>query len=330
MDTDPFNSILFWMFSVEASMRKSDRKFVILLTGATGFIGSSVLRQILDDGHIPIALVRRQSNQARIDHFDGVQKIAYDDISDRAFIEQIKTFNPDVFIHLAWKGVEGENRNDKSQISANIPFALSTVDLAHEVGCQQWIGIGSQAEYGNPNRRVDESYPADPTSIYGKAKSACYWATSGLCQYYRMTHTWLRIFSTYGPQDNPNWLIPYVVRELSSGRSPQLTKCEQLWDFLYVDDAARGILLSAYFSVSGLLNLGSGVARPLAEVIKEIMNILGTTTKPNIGAVPYKIDQVMHLEADMTKLKSQTGWEPQVDLSDGLRRTVDFFKFQEN
>ena len=194
--------------------------------------------------------------------------------------------------------------------------------LATACGCRQWIGLGSQAEYGNANRILDETAPLLPTTLYGKAKLAAGNEALSRCHTAEMAGAWLRVFSTYGPGDHPHWMIPHVIREFLQGRAPQVTRCEQQWDYIFVADAARAIVSVADGKTSGVFNLGSGQAWPLKKILETIRAELKTPVQPAYGAIPYRPDQVMHLQADISRLHAATGWTPQVGLEDGIRRTV--------
>ena len=117
-------------------------------------------------------------------------------------------------------------------------------------------------------------------------------------------------------------MIQHVIREFLAGRTPQLTRCEQLWDYLYVADAARAIVSVANGETAGVFNLGSGRAIVLKELIEKLRGVIGSCVEPAYGAVAYRPDQVMHLEADITKLKAATGWSPTTSLEEGLRATI--------
>lgn len=300
----------------------TEQKQTILLTGASGFVGSAVLKQIIRDGNIPIVLKRPASNLSRINDIKGYRSFTYEALQNKSLINEIRTYKPSSLIHLAWHGVDGRERNEAYQIIDNLPLTLDTVRFAYEVGCKQWVGIGSQAEYGNPNCKVDETYPANPTTIYGKAKLACCWGALGLCQSYGIMGSWARLFSLYGPWDNPHWLVPYLIKEMLEGKSPKLTKCEQLWDYLYIDDAAKGILSIAYAQAPGIFNLGSGKAEPLKKIVETIRELVNPQIEPMYGAVEYRADQVMHLEADINKIRNSIGWMPTIDLRHGIEETV--------
>jgi nucleoside-diphosphate-sugar epimerase len=113
-----------------------------------------------------------------------------------------------------------------------------------------------------------------------------------------------------------------VIREFLHGRAPQVTRCEQRWDYLFVTDAARAIAEVGGQCSPGVYNLGSGEAPVLRDVLELIRQECGATVSPAYGAVPYRDDQVLHLQADISKLSTSTGWTPSVSLADGIRATV--------
>ena len=294
----------------------------IVLTGATGFIGSAVLKQLIQDGNEAIVLLRKESNSHKIKAFPGYYTIYYQGLNQNDLIDTLASHNPDSFIHLAWKGVGGNDRNEKFQITENLPLTLHSVELAHAIGCQHWIGIGSQAEYGNPNCKVAETAPTVPTTLYGKAKLASCWASLGLAESLKMRSSWVRVFSIYGIGDEPTCFIPYIISELKKGNIPKLTKCEQLWDYLYVEDAARAILSVLYKETEGIFNIGSGHAIPLKLVVELIRKNVNPYADVDYGAVPYMRHQAMHLEANISKINQLTGWMPEVTIEQGVEKLL--------
>lgn len=299
-------------------------KASIAITGSTGFIGGAVLREALQEqDRQVIVLVRADSRRDRLPAGD-YKVIEYESLASDVVIRELRAAGTQVFIHCAWRGVGGGDRNESFQISENVPFTIQTVTTAAAAGCSQWIGLGSQAEYGNLNARLDEGAALTPTTIYGKGKLAAGISALGLCEAHGILGSWLRVFSTYGPGDAPTWFTPYLIQEFLAERAPKLTACEQLWDYLYVADAARAVLATADARAQGVFNLGSGTAHCLKDYIEKIRSVLGTKVQPEYGAVPYRLDQVMHLEADISKLTARTGWRPIISLDDGLRATIDF------
>lgn len=302
----------------------------VVITGATGFIGASISREFVRAGYSVTVLTRKNSILDRLNDIRSrIGLIEYSSLKPEHF-DFSKVNTADVFVHCAWKGVLGKDRNEAFQITSNIPTTLDSVELAAGLGCRHWIGLGSQAEYGNLNCRIGEDSPTTPTSLYGKAKLASGHSALGLCDALRLSGTWMRVFSTYGPEDAPNWLIPYVIQEFLANRAPKLTLCEQLWDYLYVQDAGKAVVAAAAAGVGGVFNLGSGTALPLRTYIETIRQILGTPILPEYGAVDYRPDQVMHLEADVSKFAEASNWRPSVGLVDGLTQTISFERSRDN
>jgi len=294
-----------------------------IITGASGFIGAAAAAEFIGAGHNVTALIRNNSNLERLKKLRDIGRLQYKDFADDETVEALKKLGPDVFIHCGWRGVGGSDRNESFQITENIRMSMDTVDLAAACGCRRWIGLGSQAEYGNQNSRLDENAPVRPTTLYGKAKLAAGIACLALAEAKGLSAAWIRVFSTYGPDDNPHWFLQYVLREFRAGRAPELTPCTQLWDYLHVTDAARAILaITSNPTANGTFNLGSGTALPLRFWTDLLRKATCCPIEPKYGAVPFRPDQVMHLEADISRITMATGWKPLVSPIDGIKSLI--------
>jgi len=299
----------------------------ILVTGATGFLGAHLLKQLSAEDVSVAILIRPQSNRWRIEHLDiNFIKIIGDLKQPHIISDAIKNFAPDIVIHLAWSGVLSRYRNAQLQLD-NLFNNLALLRIASEAGCRTWIGLGSQAEYGPLNTRIKEDAPTRPSTLYGITKLCTCLLSQYLCAQLNMRFVWLRLFSTYGPADNPSWLIPYVILTLLHGERPALTTGEQRWDYLYVEDAARAIWqVATNPAAQGIFNLGSGEAYTVRSIVERIRDIIDPSLPLGFGEVPHRPDQIMHLQADISRLERVTGWSPQVSLDEGLRRTVEWFQ----
>jgi nucleoside-diphosphate-sugar epimerase len=138
---------------------------------------------------------------------------------------------------------------------------------------------------------------------------------------------WLRVFSTFGPRDHPDTMVSYLIRTLLAGDRPRLTACEQVWDYLYVEDAAEAVYQVAVTpTAEGVFNLGSGHGVVLREFVEQARDLIDPGLPLGLGEVPYRPDQVMHLEVDVSRLAAAAGWQPTTSTADGLTRTIEWHR----
>lgn len=299
----------------------------IFVTGATGFIGSFVVADLISHGHEIAILLKSDASSWRINGIKDRLIVMEGDLRlPKSYKDPLMKFRPDIVIHLAWQGVSGSERNNPVQFE-NIFDTIELIKICREANVGAFVGLGSQAEYGNINMRADEGAPTNPTHLYGAAKLATFHLASNLAEISSMRFVWLRLFSSYGPGDNPGWFIPSLIMGAMQGRNPGLTRCEQIWDYIHVRDVASAIrAVSTCPKAIGAYNLGSGVPVILRDIVEEIGQILSFSFE--LGGVPYRPDQVMHLEANIDKLKRDTGWTPKEDLKMGILEAVEWWKHQ--
>jgi nucleoside-diphosphate-sugar epimerase len=299
----------------------------VFLTGATGFVGAHLLRILLDRGVPTAALVRPGSRAARIADLRGrFTEIPGDLAHSEALARPLNDFAPDTVLHLAWEGVGNKRRNDPLQLEHNLPRSLRLLQVAAAAGVEHWIALGSQGEYGPCDIAIAEDQPPRPTTLYGVAKLATCQGTEILCRELGLRFAWLRLFSVYGPMDDSGWLIPFIILELLHGRSPPLTDGWQKWDYLYVEDVAEAIAtVAADPRAEGVFNLGSGEPRSVRSIAQAIGRLVDPSLELRFGEIPLRPDQIMHLEADVRRLR-ETGWRPRVPFPSGIEKTVHWFR----
>ncbi|MBL8872327.1 MAG: NAD(P)-dependent oxidoreductase [Planctomycetaceae bacterium] len=283
-------------------------------------------KQLLAHGVSVGVLSRGDTLGRRLENVESqLTRIPYASLAPNVFRNAMVEFRPDTIFNLGWAGVSNLDRNDVSTQVRNLDLCLELIDVGAASGCQHWIGAGSQAEYGPKLEAISEEDSTHPTTLYGAAKLAAYHLSRTYCGLRNIKHSWLRVFSTYGPDDNENWMIPSLIRQLISGQVPKLTAGEQQWDYLHVSDAARAFVAVAQHRAEGVFNLGSGEAPSLRSTIEHIRDLVSPGAALGFGQVPYRNDQVMRLQARTEKLHQKTCWHPLVPLKDGLRETADWF-----
>lgn len=292
-----------------------------VMTGATGAIGTALIRELVSCGTEILVLVRKKSMRIRNIPENPLITIKYCDLDVLGNIENDTGKKYDVFYHLAWDGTYGSDRNDLYLQNGNIKYSLDAVGAAKRFGCHTFIGAGSQAEYGRVNGVIRPETPTFPETGYGSAKLCAGQMTREYAHRVGLRHIWVRILSVYGSEDNPQSMIMSAIEKLSNGETAKFTKGEQIWDYLYSDDAARAFRLLGEKGMDGKIYvLGSGNARPLAEYIKDIGDMLCGCGKIELGAIPYAPKQVMCLTADISELSNDTGFKPEYTFKQGLSR----------
>ena len=298
----------------------------IFITGASGFIGARVARLLIEDGRDVALLLRESSNTWRLnDLLDKCTVIRGSFFNCHLFRQEITSFAPQAVIHMAWDGVKGADRDRPIQMK-NLTASIDLFNLAQEVGCQNFIGLGSQAEYGLMGGRICEGAPANPVSTYGAAKLAAGVVLERTSIALGVRFAWLRLFSSYGSGDDGTWLIPYVINTLLKGQVPVVTKGEQVWDYIHVDDVASALIATLDSQARGIYNLGSGAACPLRLIIEQVRDRINPLLPIEFGGLPYSNNQVMHLESDISALTKATGWRPKITLNNGIADLVEEFK----
>ena len=284
-------------------------------------IGSAIARSALEQGIDVLCIVRKDSNRLnnipKSDHL----KIIYSNISE--YINLDIQENYDVFFNIAWEKTSGNARDDLNTQVENIHYTLDAVHLSKRLGCKKFIGAGSQAEYGIATEPLKSDTPVNPQSGYGIMKYTAGKLSRLLCTQLGLQFNWVRIISVYDSHDGVNTLIMYTINELKAGHSPEFTKCEQIWDYLYCDDAAKAFIAIGKNGIDGkTYPLGSGNKKKLSEYIEIMKNIIAPNTTLQFGKKEYYPHQPMYLCADISELTNDTGWKPEVSFEEGVKRII--------
>lgn len=301
----------------------------VLVTGGTGVTGNALVRYLLQHNIAVTALIRPNSFRRCFLPEDNelltVMECSMADYGKLALKLQSRSY--DVFFHLAWDGSVGRqkvnNRNNFKLQIQNSSYAIDAVQLCHDIDCPVFVMTGSQAEYGVKNTIISEGMEKHPENGYGMAKLCAEGMTRILCKQYGIRHVWPILFSIYGPYDGTESLVDTSIRRLIRQEELAFTAGEQQWDYLYSYDAAKALLLLAQKGRDGeCYNVANGSAKPLRKYIETIYQVVAPDRKPRFGSIPYAPNQVMVLSADISKLKHDTGFEPEYQFEDGIHQIL--------
>ena len=297
---------------------------VAVVTGPTGAVGTALCRRLASHGIKVYALVRPESRRsAHLKQIDGIDVVECDAANLAHLQEETSPLRADAFFHLAWGKTTGQGRNDMDTQIRNIRYTLDAARAASALGCEVFVGAGSQAEYGRVDHALTPDTPCFPENGYGMAKLCAGQMSRVECEKLGLDHVWARLLSVYGPHDTMDAMIMSTTEKLLRGERPSLTSGAQIWDYLYADDAAEALYRLAVYGKSGAVYpVGSGKACHLREYIETLRDVVDHSLPLGFGAVPYGDRQVMHLEADISALEADTGFRPRIDFETGIRKTI--------
>ena len=301
----------------------------ILLTGATGFIGSNIAKALLKKGHNVYATHRTTSSFEKCAPYKD--KIHWINTDNSDWKEQIKDFMPDQVIHVAWGGIETEDRNNWELQIRNFWYSKELFDLVKACGVKKIIALGSQAEYGAYGFPVNETTAPMPNDAYGAVKTL---TANYLRNVFEKTETewyWVRIFSVFGEGENVAWLLPTVISKLLKKIPIPLTPCEQQYNYLYITDFLNQFIsvVESFDNKSGIYNLCNSDPISLKDLLLQIANLMGASPQLlQFGVLPYRPGQNMLIAGDNTKFRDCFSFnhETHLGLINGLIKTIEYYK----
>lgn len=295
-----------------------------IVSGATGFIGTALVEQLLMSGGSVTAVVRpgTDKKQKLTDILDKLPEM-----KDRLEILEIPLgdllslrLQADVFYHLAWNGSGGDARNDFATQYSNVEYFADAIRTAKVCGCKKIVGAGSQAEYGVVHglAREEETVP-HPFMMYGAAKLATYQMGQVFAGQLGIQLVWPRIYSVYGVGENAGTLVSYVLDCLKRGDEPQLSPCENMWNFLYITDCVKMLqALGEHEDAEGIYHIASEDTRLLKEFVEEMRDIVAPGVSLGFGAKRSDPKRTFWLEPDIRKIR-EIGCRAEVDFATGIR-----------
>jgi dTDP-6-deoxy-L-talose 4-dehydrogenase (NAD+) len=293
----------------------------VLVTGAGGFIGASVVEELVSSGHQVFALDRDHRSFRRVEHLARRLSLVEGDLSRREWLPRLfEETRPEAMIHLAWYANPRDYLTSNENLES-VAMTMRVVEAAVAAECGKVVLSGTCVEYAPLGRALVESDPAAPKTLYAACKHATWLMANALAVAGGVELAWARIFHLHGPGEDPARLIPWVAAELRSGRTVDLTDGTQVRDHLHVADVASGLVALLAPGASGVFNVCSGEAVRLRDVLEIVGDIVGRRDLLRFGARPHRAEEVMFLAGTSARLRS-LGWRPRFTLFEGLKDAV--------
>jgi nucleoside-diphosphate-sugar epimerase len=303
----------------------------VFVTGAGGFIGSHLVKRLVDEGARIHILLKKNEPTWRIQDVVDRLGIWESDITDLHSLQSIlPEINPEVIFHLA--ALVDVSRSWDLIMPMTETNILGTIHLLTALkGCgfESFVYTSSSEEYGYAGASpLREGQRESPVSPYSFSKLASTFFCQMAAKTFDLPITIARLFPVYGPFQESSMFIPSAIRELMLKKTFKMSPGEQKREFIYVDDVVEAFLKIALCSRAQgeLFNVGSGIPYMIKDVIEMIQKLIGGETMVEVGALSYRKGEGMECFCDNQKLKQLTGWSPQVTLEEGLRMTIAWYK----
>ena len=303
-----------------------------LVTGGAGFIGSHITEELIKRGDEVIVLDNMYSGRAENIAVNPKAVFIDRSILDTEIIDSICTiYNIEGIFHLAAvASVQKSIENPALVHEVNVTGTLNVLEAARKHGVSKVVLSASAAAYGdNPVFPKREDMLPEPLSPYAVSKIASEMYCKTYAELYNMQTISLRYFNVFGPRQDPNGehaaVIPKFTEKICAGESPTVFgDGKQTRDFVYVKDVARANILAMDSDISGLFNIGTGIQTSLNNLAKMIMDAAEISV--DMKYEPAREGDVRHSVADISKAKSELGYKPEWELTDGIKETVEYFK----
>jgi len=302
----------------------------VLLTGASGFVGSHVARLLQSQGCTVYALVRPTSDLWRIQDVIPALEIVRGDLTLREEMKaQLKSIQPDLCIHLAWFEAIGGYLCSPGNIDALV-IGLDLVRELVAVGCRRILIAGTCVEYDTTLGYLAETSPTKAESLYAATKHALHMVADQFVRGIDAELIWLRFFSLYGPFEDERRFVPSIILPLLRNDVAKVSPGAQVRDYLYVEDAAAAVCALAMSRFTGTINVASGRPISVGDIAMKIGTILNKRELVSLGARPYRESEPMFVCANIDRIRDVTGWSPRFDLDAGLRQTIEWWKMRKD
>jgi UDP-glucose 4-epimerase len=310
--------------SAVAEMKK------VLITGASGFVGNNLARFLLNRGHEAHLLLREGHAQWRLKDILRDVRVHIVDLCDpEGLAAAVKNARAEWIFHLAAHGAYSSQIDTARIVRTNIMGTVNLVQACLRTGFEVFVNTGSSSEYGFKDHAPTEKEWLDPNSYYAVAKASA----TLFCRYSARSLgvriPTLRLYSVYGPYEEPTRLMPTLIVNGLEGRLPPLVNPKIVRDFVYVDDVTAAYLSAATVESDdpgSVYNIGSGIQTSIAEVVETARQSIGITTKPEWGSMEDRIWDTDTWVCDNRLAVEKLGWRPHHLFEKGFRKMVDWFR----
>ncbi|MGA9998163.1 MAG: NAD-dependent epimerase/dehydratase family protein [Pyrinomonadaceae bacterium] len=302
----------------------------VLITGATGFVGANLARRLLRDGQEVHLLVRPVHSVWRIEDVREHVRLHEAALEDSESLARIVgDIRPDWIFHLAAHGAYPLQTDVRQMVSANITGTMNLVEACLKIGFEAFVNTGSSSEYGFKDHAPSEEELLEPNSNYGVTKASATLFCRHTAQKAGVHLPTLRLYSVYGPYEEPTRLMPSLIVKGLRGKLPPLVSPDIARDYVYVDDVSDAYLLAATRpaeELGAIYNVGTGRQTSLSEVVLVARRAMNIEAEPQWGSMPERQWDTNVWVADSRKIQETLGWRASHSFEQGFLKMLGWFQ----
>ncbi len=301
-----------------------------VVTGGTGFVGASLVRRLLTDGHDVHLLVRPQHRTWRLHGIASDVHLHVVELDDEAATVAVaRAIRPEWVFHLAVYGAYSSQTDWREMLRTNTIGTANLVTAFLDAGASTIVNTGSSSEYGFKGHAPDEEEWLDPNSYYAVTKASATLFCRHTAKVRSVPVPTLRLYSAYGPYEEPTRLIPKLLVHAMGGGLPPLVDPTIARDYVYIDDVVDAYLAAvrrAHSDPGAVYNIGTGVQTTLAELVDTVRELLAVEVAPQWGSMATRSWDTPVWVAKPERAASELGWRSQTTLRSGLRSTIQWLQ----
>lgn len=297
----------------------------VIVTGANGFVGSAVIRELIKNDVEVLALCHKIPDKKIISELITYQEFELSKLDELKNIVINDYY--DTFYHFAWAGSAGSDRSNTKLQLQNVQWTIDALNFTKSIGCKRFVCAGSIIEYETMRACYTDGNKPGLGYIYGSAKMSAHTMSMSIAANIGIDLIWAEITNAYGVGEISSRLINTTIKKIINKESPQFTSGTQNYDFVYIDDVARAFyLIGKNGRPFHSYLIGSGNTKPLKEFLLEMKETIAKDVDFIFGDVPFTGVNLDLSVFDTKKTELDTGFKAEISFAEGVKRTYEWLK----